>query len=188
MTKIIQSGPFHGFHLLLIALPALRGHPPHCRAGQGRCGLHLHNGPNSRRDYQQRHLYILYTAKAITLGRAPEPCSMSNAVIAQRSSHLAPLAVCYLVLQHASVFAVSCQTLTELQYISILSISPLYCKFLGPKELTGFHPLRRDLHTQLMKNYYFKGLFLFSCVTQFFETRVFLVRPSVWTLFNCVKW
>lgn len=91
-TKIIQSGCFHGFHFLLIALPALRGHSPRCRAGQWRCRLHLHNGPNSRWDYQQRHLH-----KAITLGRAPEPCNMSNAVIAQRSSHLAPLAACYRV-------------------------------------------------------------------------------------------
>lgn len=62
MTKIIQSGLSHGFHLLLIALPALRGHSPHCRSGQGRCRLHLHNGPNSRRDYQ--YLHILHASKS----------------------------------------------------------------------------------------------------------------------------
>lgn len=50
MTKIIQSQRFHGFHLLLIASHALRGHSPYCRAGQGHCRLYLHNGPNSQRD------------------------------------------------------------------------------------------------------------------------------------------
>lgn len=122
MTKIIQSGLFHGFHLLLIALLALRGHSPRCRAGQGRCRLHLHNGPNSRRDYQQRYLHILYASKAITLGREPEPCSMSNTVIAQRFSHLTSLAVCCLVFEHASMFVVSCQALNKLLCIFIFSI------------------------------------------------------------------
>lgn len=122
-TKIIQSALSHGFHLPLIALPVLRGQSPRCGAGQGRHQLHLHNGPDSRRDYRQRHRHILYTVDAITLGRAPEPCSMSNAVIAQRSSHLAPLAVCYLLFEHASMFVVSCQALTEPLYTALFFFS-----------------------------------------------------------------
>lgn len=77
--------------------------------------------PNSQWDYQQQQLRILYTAEAITLGWAPEPRSMSNAVIAERSSHLAPLAVYYVVFEHASVFVVSWQALPELLYIFIFS-------------------------------------------------------------------
>lgn len=90
-TKIIQSSRFHGFNLLLIALLVLRGHSPHCRAGQGGCRLHLYNSHNSLQDYQRRYGQILCTAEAITLSRPTDPCNMSNVIIALCCSHLAAL-------------------------------------------------------------------------------------------------
>lgn len=88
-----QNNPsrFHGFNLLLIALLALRGHSPHCRAGQGGCRLHLYNSHNSLQDYQRRYGQILCTAEAITLSRPTDPCNMSNVIIALCCSHLAAL-------------------------------------------------------------------------------------------------
>lgn len=140
MTKIIQSGFFHGFHFLLIASPALGGHSLRSRAGQGRCRLHLHNGLYSRQDYQRRHIHTLRACEANNLALTPGPAAHQT---------LAPWCMLFGVCacmhakllcdsSGASLFSISLMhffCLTELQvfqyFFFILNFGPSFC-FVGP--------------------------------------------------------
>lgn len=95
MTKIIQSGLFRGFHLLLIASPALLEVSRHiAELAKGAADYISIMTPIPDGITSNDTFAFCTPPKAITLGRAPQLCSMSNTVITQCSSHLAPLAVC----------------------------------------------------------------------------------------------
>lgn len=125
MTKIIQSLPLFGFHLLLIAFASLSGSMSSFqrRSKAPLTALVCVMAPVPHGVTPGWAPLLLQASEAITPGPAPELSSLSHAAAARPLTHLAPLASCYLVFKDA--VRLSCSSLVQLGVFLPLGLTDL---------------------------------------------------------------